>query len=798
MNFNLKAIVSLCGIFSLSIAAATTSDVNSKVISIAETTQRIHIDGHIDPTEWANATRLSVNNVTWPDENVRADVDTSALLLEDGQNLYVAFIASDPNPEEIRAFLTDRDSNWNDDRVMVKIDTYADHTLAYQFIVNPLGTQSDAIENEITKSESAAWDGIWDSAGQITPQGYQVEIAIPLSILNFEEGLDIQRWGLELVRFYPRDKNYRISSARMSQNNPCWICQMPIAEGFKNAEQGNNLTLVPTFVTGVSETRDPVETFAWDQEQVTDVGLDVKWGVTPDVTLNATFNPDFSQVEADAGQLNVNNTFGLYLQEKRTFFLENQDYFTTPVNLIYTRNVNQPDYGVKATGKIGDHSLGAFIANDKSANFILPGNLGSSSFEVEKETTNAAVRYRYSLNNELSLGALSTVRENSDYKNYVGSFDIKYQPSVNDTFSLQIINTDTQHSEDLLSNIQEEFLDRDESVEQTTLSFNEQYLRSLSANGSAMAYHFDYRHENRDWVFRINHIDIGEKFRADLAFFNQVDRSKTVIGGAYVWRGEEDNWWTRIRIEGDIDATYDQSGENLEEEAEIFLNINGPSQSFIRHGLIWREKVAGRHQNDIVFNHKFDGHLSPKFAKQLLHLDNNSDRFQELEFRSWIEFKPTANFWYGNFFKLGENIDYGNQRLANTFVWEPNISWNINTHLKSRFSYTYSEMEYDDKNVFTANLVDFRLTYQFSIKSFLRLTTVFTDVERNLANYNEPDDWNKSFNALSAQLLYSYKVNPQTLFFVGYSEGGFQNDDLSKRRLDNRSVFMKLSYAWLM
>ena len=736
---------------------------------IPRTDKKIKVDADLNDVAWQSAHKVEMSNVTWPEENTQAPVKTEAMVIEDGETLYVAFIAYDPEPEKIRAFLSDRDKSWNDDRVGIKIDTYNDSALAYQFFINPLGIQSDVIENELTKSESPAWDAIWDSAGKITEFGYVVEIAIPLRTLNFNENLDIQNWGMELVRFYPRNKNLRISNTRIDHDNNCWICQMVTVTGFEGAKQGNNFTAIPTFVSGYSETRDLSQTREWDGENNSDVGLDLKWGITPDITLNATFNPDFSQVEADSGQLNVNNTFALFTPERRSFFLANQDYFATPVNLIYTRNINAPKYGTKVSGKLGQHSFGAFVADDASTTFLLPGNLGSGLFELTEESTNAAVRYRFAVNDEVAIGTTATIRESDSYHNYLTSIDGKYKPTDNDTLNIQIIQSDTYMSEQLIADIKAD-------------SSSEQSLRADTVNSSGIAYKIDYRHQNRDWFFRANHSSIGSNFRADLAFFNNADHKKNVIGAGRFWRGDTDNWWERIELEGDWDRTTNQKGEQIEQEGEVFLNINGPKQAFIRNGIVVREKVAGRINEDT------------------LAIKNNTDEFNEKEFRSWMEFKPTANLWLGNFFKVGENIDFANNQLADSFALEPRINWNVNTHLSAKLTYKYNTLSKGSNTLYTAKLTDLRVTYQFSIRSFLRFSMVHYDIERDLNNYNIDvrDDYNAKYKSLAAQLLYSYKLNPQTLFFVGYSDGGYQDDSLEQITKDNRNVFMKLSYAWLL
>jgi hypothetical protein len=163
----------------------------------------IKVDGVLDDLHWQQAKQLELNYVTRPFENTQPPVTTQVKIFENGDTLYVAFIAQDPKVENLSAYYRDRDGIWSDDLVGIKLDTFNDSRLAYQFFVNPLGIQADAIQNEMTGSESDSWDGIWQSAGKIVAAGYQVEMAIPLRILNFKEGSDKKVWGAELVRFYP-------------------------------------------------------------------------------------------------------------------------------------------------------------------------------------------------------------------------------------------------------------------------------------------------------------------------------------------------------------------------------------------------------------------------------------------------------------------------------------------------------------------------------------------------------------------------------------------------------------------
>ena len=143
------------------------------------------IDGRLDEPAWSEALRIEVNVETQPRENVRADVVTTAYLMESGNSLFIAFDARDPDPSKIRAFLRDRDTAYNDDFVGVVIDSYNDERRAFEFFSNPLGSQMDLTNDDVNRQEDDSWDAIWDSAGRITPDGYIVEMEIPLSQLRF-------------------------------------------------------------------------------------------------------------------------------------------------------------------------------------------------------------------------------------------------------------------------------------------------------------------------------------------------------------------------------------------------------------------------------------------------------------------------------------------------------------------------------------------------------------------------------------------------------------------------------------
>ena len=523
---------------------------------IPRTTSKPVINGEIDEQEWADALSISISVETEPGENVPAEVATEGFVMEDGETLYVAFVAEDPRPEQIRAFYRDRDLLWDDDWVAVILDTFNDERRAFEFYVNPLGVQADDIFDDVNQRTDEAWDAIWDSAGQITNSGYLVEMAIPLKQLRFSPQDGPQTWGLNLLRYYPRDRETNLSVIPIDRNVSCYLCQMSKADGFADLEPGINVVAIPTLVAASSETRDPADGEWLGGDADPQGSFDLRWGITQDTYLNATLNPDFSQVEADVAQLDINQTFSLFFPERRTFFLDGSDYFDTFRNLVYTRNIASPEYGAKITGKNGPHTFGLLAANDESTSFIVPRSLSSRIATLADEKSDVAIaRYRFDIFQNSTVGALVTNREGNGYRNRVSSIDTTLRPTEQDTIYLQAMHSESEYPQQI----------------------QDDYGQAAELNDNSLA--IEYQHNDRNWDWRIGHYDWGKDFRADLGFINRVDYVYQVATIGHTWWWSGDSFFNRIRLAADYDRTEDQSGLLLEEETEFFLNMNGPLQS---------------------------------------------------------------------------------------------------------------------------------------------------------------------------------------------------------------------------
>ncbi|MCV2885721.1 carbohydrate binding family 9 domain-containing protein [Aestuariibacter sp. AA17] len=730
---------------------------------------RIAIDGYVNEAAWDNALKQTLDYQTWPNENEPAPVKTDVWIYENGEYLYVAFKAYDPDPASIYALYRDRDLVISHDNVGVEIDTFNDNRLAYRFNVNPYGVQTDSIYNELTGTESYSWDATWQSAGRITNEGYEVEIALPLEVFSFEQSQDIKTWGIRLVRFYPREENMRLANVPYSRDQSCLLCQYGRVQGFKHVSQGSDTVVSPFVVAGRQRSRDLSSGNDWHYEGRAEAGVTAKWNPTPEVSLSGTINPDFSQVEADVAQLSVNTPFSLFYEEKRPFFLENNDYFSTYTDIVYTRNLSAPDYGVKATGRMGSHTLGVFVADDESTTFFVPGNISSSIGFIDEESTNAAARYRYDYSSGLSIGAVTTLRESDNYHNYVFGVDAQYDLTQQDTITMQVLKSDTEYP----LNFSDRFC---KYICGQTELFNEAPLRTEEQEISGAAFKLEYSHFERDWNLTASRESFDEDFRADLGYIPAIDTVKDKLTAAYLWY-EENSWWNEVEARGTWEKKESSAGELLEQEWDAKVIVTGIYKTYFELGYSDRERVGFRS------------------VAESLRVEDSSALFDEHEWYMQIVTRPISTMYISQYFRTGRQIDFVNNRLGDDFMSQTRFFINLGIHTTIDVHHTYQDFDVDSGDLFTASLTDARITYQFDKEQFIRLTFAYNDVDRHLENYVGSNfyETNRDFGT---QLLYSYKVNPFTKFFLGYSDFGVQNDQVPHRRVAEQSLFMKVSYAW--
>lgn len=702
----------------------------------------VTIDGILNEAVWLQAAVIDLPFEVEPRINAPADVKTTVYILNTGTSLLIGFDARDPNPERIVAYLHDRDAAYQDDQVGVLIDTFYDQSRSLGFFVNPLGVQIDFIRAE-NQGEDDSWDAIWDSAGHITASGYQVEMLIPLNALQMPDVAGEQTWGIFAQRIYPRNTRMILQNVIKDRNNNCFLCQMATISGFQKTEQDHDLQITPSVTMIVQQSRPtPGEPFG-SVDTDFEPSLDIKWGIDSNQTLNATINPDFSQVESDAAQLTANETFAPFVDEKRAFFMENSDVFNSYFNLVHTRTIAAPDYGLRLVGKTDDNAYGFFVTNDNQTNVLIPGVFGSRFVRIDDDSVNAVGRYRREWGNGSNIGVTGTHRAAGDYDSRLLSVDSLYRINQKHSVKAQFAYSENRFPD----------------------SISEDFDLPLGRfNGDA--YYLRYQYNDKNWDFFVNQTDYSDGFRADSGFIGKIGYQQSIIGSGYTWFSEKDSWWQDIQLSGDWDITHDQSGQLIEKELEGNIHIHAGKQSHISLG----GGVRDRYWNGRLFDEDF------VFAG--------------------LDFKPWKNIRTGLDINLGDSVDFRNNRLSD----RSDISWyvdaNFGRHFKVNLNQTHRKLSYHSNNVLIVNQSDLRLSYQFNIRQRLRLALINTSLNRNLDQYIDPEGLTKDSDRMATQLVYSYKLNPRSLMYIGYSDTGLDNDHIESYTTTDQSLFAKFSYAF--
>jgi hypothetical protein len=703
----------------------------------------VTIDGQITEPAWADALQLGLDYEVRPGENVAPPVKTELFLAYDDTRLLVAFRAHDPDPVSIRARFSDRDRMWNDDWVGVVLDTFNDERRAYELFANALGVQGDMLNDDVTGNEDDSWNAIFDSAGRLTESGFEVEMGIPFNQIRFQDLEGRQVWGLDAIRSYPRRDRHHITLFPRIRGENSYLSQERKIVGFEGVRSGSNLEIAPTITAGRTERRSDFPSGPLDDSDGrADLGLSARWGITPNLTLNGTLNPDFSQVEADAVQLDINNPFALFFSETRPFFLEGADFFAIPrMNLLYTRKIADPASAAKLTGKAGRHTFGFFTAQDDVTTFTVPGSQRSRTFVSSLDTTATAGRYRVDFGRNSTLGAMLTDRRGGGYDNQVFSVDMRHRFTASDSVTLAAARSTTRHGE---------------------ARADELDVPSGDKSDGALDVH--YGHSARDWYTDLVFRHYGRDFQADLGFVNQVDFRFWEYGGGRVWQGDSTRFFNRIQVGGNIDQTEEQDGTLIEREAEYYVNYNGPHESFARIGGGVRDRGFG-------------GAL-----------------FQQVFTSTGFELRASPDLYLGLNVDWRDQIDFVHIREADEVVVRPFVNYNLGRHLYFRYSHTYNTLDVAGGRLFTAHVPEARLVYQHDPRTLFRAILQYTDIRRTPSLYVEPID--ATSRNFSTQLLFSYKVNAQTALYVGYADTHLGTSQYALTQA-NRTVFAKAGYAWL-
>ncbi len=679
--------------------------------------QDFDISADLEQSVWQEAPSAFIKHQVQPDDNAAALVETEVKILYTRDNLYISFICDDPQPENIRANISDRDNSFQDDFVGVFLDPFNNNRHAYELFVNPLGIQMDGMRTG--NSEDMNFDILWYSEGKITESGYQIVMKIPFKSLNFPER-SVQDWSIQFIRNYPRNSRYQFTWSEVDLSNSCLICQNGLLTGLKGIESTNTVELLPYAMSYQSSTiNDPANPTSGLNHGSIDgrIGGSIAYSPSSMSSLNAVVNPDFSQVETDAAQIGANETFALFYPEKRPFFMKGADLFNTRENLFYSRMINRPLAAGKFTRQTDSYTLAFLTAYDRNTPFIVPGLYGSSLVRSDVNAYNNVLRGKYNFGSESFVGGLLTTRNQGEGSNYVGSIDWNLLLADHYYFSGQMAYSSTRELENTgIFDSQRTF-----GRGSYDAAFNgEQYGGSLlSAEFSRQAKYYN---------FSFGYQSYSPTFQTQTGFINQTDQRQ---------------------FEGSQSISYYPNTDLLSRGT---FSVSGT----------WRYDFGGQFQERFIFTR-----LSNSFGGQtnltLSFLPLNDERFRGEFFTGMNRLMIDVSTAPLNELSLGGHVDFGkyvNRRENPTLGEGYNISANATVKPTSRLemdlSYSYSTLSSVDgsENYFSGDIYRFKGNYNFSKKLFTRLIVQYDSFGEQLQIY---------------PLLY-YKVNPFTKFYIGMTD----------------------------
>jgi len=756
--------------------------VYNPTLTITETTGEISIDGKLNDPGWRKAGKADNFAEHNPGDQTKPPVNTEAFVTYDQSNLYVAMICYD-DPSTIRASFSERDRIFSDDNICFLLDTYGDATWAYEFNVNPYGIQGDLLWSS-NYGEDSGFDLIWESAGIVTDSGYQVELAIPFSSLRFPNQEE-QTWRMDFWRNHPRDMRRQYSWAAYDRDEGCWPCQWGTVSGIKNVQPGRGIEILPSLIayqsgslTGSGKTGSPYEFDNSDPDG--EFSLNGKYAISSDVVLEAAYNPDFSQVESDADQIDVNTTFALSFPEKRPFFQEGADLFRTIFDAVYTRSINDPEFASKLTARMGRTSVAVLTAADENTPMILPFEEYSRSAAAGKSYSNI-LRARQTFGEDSRLGGLITDRRlDGGGSNTLLSADGSVRLSKKYRFDFQTMATHTEEADDDYLNEQFGWVDTlvgEDDLNDPTIPDSEKFdtlyfddgAHTVKLDGESFwghAIYAGFSRETANSYSEISWLDKSPTYRADAGFQPRNDQRRILAFGMYHFRFDE-GLFERITPSVQVGTDWNFTGQKKNEYVDVSLegNLRFAQSSFHGRWLGENELYHGIQFDDLWLAHMCV-HSTP-----------------------------------GNLLAFGANINYGHRIARSNNIkgkeTGAGIWWDIRPSdrlfIENWYSYAKSLNKETDERLYEGFTYRTRLSYQFTRELSLRVVGQYND-------FSETWDFDP---------LLTYRLNPFSIFYIGttmdygqckeYEQDSQTSEDVltgTCTRLASRQFFMKLQYLF--
>ena len=520
------------------------------------------IDGRLDDEVWREAARVTQFVQVQPLDGAPATEATEVYIAYDSANVYLGFYAHYANPAIIRANRSDRDETSRDDIISVYFDTFLDQQRAYVFSVNGFGVQGDAILNSQgggrgggrgpgrgggrggggsfggAPGGDSSWNALFSTAGELVADGFTAEMAIPFKSLRYPQrgGGEAHRWGFQIARNIG-GKNETIVWSPNSRLVSGFLPQMGVLDGLTGLSTSRNMEIQPTF-TAVQFGSVNTSTGAFvNKDPSPEGGVNFKYGVTSNMTADVTYNPDFSQIESDRPQIEVNQRFALFFPELRPFFLEGSEIFTlqrVPITPVHTRTIVDPRYGAKLSGKVGNTTIGVMYADDEA-----PGSVEDRDDPAYGQTAQTFVgRVRRDLYAESHVGAVVTNREFLDSYSRLTGVDANFR--LGRTNSLRFVALGTQHRD----------------------------LAGVETTGHMIGSFTDKTGRNLSYTF--GGYLISPDFKTDVGFVRRSDQQRLFTNLSYRWwpEGAIINWGPRFNY------SRDYTFESIVQDEEVSAGVN--------------------------------------------------------------------------------------------------------------------------------------------------------------------------------------------------------------------------------
>jgi hypothetical protein len=768
------------------------------------------IDGKLDDEMWKSAVVLKDFYQVQPGDNIAPSKPTEVMLGYDSKFLYVAFHCYD-EPDKVRASISKRDDIWNDDYVGILFDTFNDKRKAYEFDFNPLGIQADGIWTD-GQGEDFSLDIVVESKGMLTSDGYTIEVAIPFKSIRYVAGKDTL-WGVHFWRRIKRFNNELDMWMPISRDISGWLSQAGHLTGFEGLSVERTLELIPSLTLSETGKRKAPITPAqiaqggrFVNEPIKfDPGLTGKFSLTPRVTLDFALNPDFAQVESDQLVVTANQRFPIFFAEKRPFFLEGIDIFSTQIAAVHTRAIIDPDFAVKLTGKIDRNTFGLLLASDNG-----PGNFSEDERPtanprfLDKNATVGILRLKRDIGKSDSfIGFLGTYHRFVDRYNQLAGFDGRFRVNKQTTFSWQALGTRTRRQ----------------------FFFPEQG-QTLDRRENGFIYAIDYNQNGRNFGHEFSMVGRTRYYRADVGFNRRANSNNP-------------NWFIRYnstpkpkarliswRVYTNLSGNFDWQGRSQYFNDETQVQFSFRRQTYVGVGIdkgyerVFESEFGPKRQpgSNCVINNTctFAGNDNERSTSSRgLYMFAGSTPSKKYNFNMFVNRRwGDLDFDFGagpKFPRVSPSATAAVAASANGLCgganppavcrapqdpgpgdfwhFDAGITYQPTTALNATLNFTKERLtRYDTGQVaFDENIISLRSTYQFSRFLFARGRVDFDSIASNV----------------KGQFLLGYTPNPGTAFYAGY------NDDLNRRgfnpfsgalepgfRRNGRTFFIKMSYLF--